>query len=321
MYKRIAVLLFLCSIGVISSAQNNALEYLKSFKIEHLGVSAGVGTAGFSLEASTPVNEWIQIRTGLSFTPSISTKMGFGVQVGDGKDEKYDQDGNRIETKFEKMSGYMESITGYKVDDRVDMNCHARFANFKLLVDVLPFANKDWHLTAGFYWGNKLIGRACNTTEDMTTTMAVGIYNSVYEKAINDEALYQNMYLPPDICDKFVAYGRMGMHVGDFKKDGAPYMMVPAADGTVRAWARVNAFKPYLGFGWNHAIESHSEWRYGFDAGLLFWGGVPNVYTHDGVSLTNDVTNLEGKVGSVISFVKCFPVYPLLEFKISRTIF
>lgn len=325
MLKKSSIVAFMMSLAFPSFAQTSPIDYIKSFSITHVSVSAQAGTMGVSLDATTPVNEWMNLRAGISWMPTISTTMGFGVQVGDKKENKYDENGNRIQTKFERMAEYMEAATGYKVDDRVDMDCKASFVNAKIMVDFLPFSNKDWHISAGFYWGTKTIGRACNSIEDMTTTMAVGIYNSIYEKIDNFEPIFSNngisVSLPPEIEEKIWEYGRMGMHVGDFNSDGKPYMMVPAADGTVRAKAKVNSFKPYLGFGWDHACASYPEWRYGFDAGLVFWGGVPNVYTHDGTSLTKDVYNLDGKVGSVISFVKCFPVYPLLEFKISRTIF
>lgn len=318
--KTVAIVVF-SGIAFSSIAQTSPLDYIRSFSIDHVSVSAHAGSMGLGFDATTPVNEWVNVRAGLSIMPTINTTMNFGVQVGDEKEEKYDANGNRIQTKFEKMSGYLEEMTGYKVDDRVAMDCKANFVNAKVMIDILPFANKDWHITAGFYWGSKLIGRACNTVEDMTTTMAVGIYNTMYDKVYNFEPIFSGISLPIEVEEKILSYGKMGMHVGDFKSDGKPYMMVPAEDGTVRAKAKVNSFKPYLGFGWDHACASYPEWRYGFDAGLVFWGGVPNVYTHDGTSLTKDVYNLEGKVGSVISFVKCFPVYPLLEFKISRTIF
>lgn len=328
MLKKTFVVL-LSSVSCFSFAQKNTqiFDYFKSFSLEHVAVSANVGTMGISLEASTPVNEWVNVRAGLNFMPTINATMGFGVQVGDEKEKKYDANGNRIETKFEKMASMMKGFTGYEIDDRVDMACEANWTNAKVMVDVLPFSNKDWHFTAGFYWGTKIIGRACNTTEDMTTTVGVGIYNSMYERVMNLEPVLSYpekdvaVYLPYEFEEALERYGRMGMHVGDFNSTGKPYMMVPDKDGTVRAKAKVNSFKPYVGFGWDHAIADYPEWRFGFDAGILFWGGVPNVYTHDGTSLTQDVDNLEGKVGRIISLVNCFPVYPVLEFKITRKIF
>ena len=302
-------------------AQSSVLDYIKSIEIDELSATASVGTMGLSLEASLPVNEWVNVRAGVSFIPKLSTSMAFGVQVGDEAVNKHDETGNHEETTFDKMSAYLKDITGYEIDDRVDMDCKVSFVNAKVFLEFLPFTNKDWHLTAGFFWGSKQIGRACNSIEDMTTTLGIGIYNTMYDKIENFEPIFGGVSLPPDIEDKIYQAGRMGMHVGDFKSDGKPYMMVPDKDGTVRAKAKVNSFKPYIGFGWNHTMKAAPEWKYGFDAGLVFWGGVPNVTTHDGTSLTHDVRNLEGRVADVISFAKGLPVYPLLEFKISRKIF
>lgn len=311
--KKLSIVLF------AGLTMGSALAQIKPF--DNLSVSASAGTMGLSIEALTQVNDWMNVRAGLSWMPKLSTSMGFGVQVGEEAEQKYDENGNRVETTFDKMAAYMKDITGYEIDDRVDMDCKVTFVNAKVFVDFLPFTNKDWHLTAGFFWGSKSVGRACNSIEDMTTTLGVGIYNTMYDKIENYEPIFGGISLPPETQDKIYEAGRMNMHVGDFKSDGKPYMMVPGEDGTVRVKAKVNSFKPYLGFGWNHTMKAAPEWKYGFDAGVVFWGGVPNVTTHDGTSLTHDVRNLEGRVADVISFAKSFPVYPLLEFKISRKIF
>ena len=310
----------LSAMAVVASAQIQV--------VEHLDVAASAGTMGLTLEASTPVTDWMSVRAGLSWMPTITTTMGFGVQVGDKEENKYDQNGNRIETKFDKMSGFLESFTGYRVNDCVDMDCEASFVNAKVMFDFTPFSNKDWHLTAGFYWGTKIIGRACNSTVDMNTTLAVNMYNNMYDKIYNFEPIisvpgYENlgMSFPPELEDKIIEYGRMGMHLGEFKSDGSAYMMVPQEDGTVRAKAKVNSFKPYIGFGWSHQMSKFPKWTYGVDAGMIFWGGVPNVYTHDGTSLTKDLKNVKGKVGDIIDLIDNFPVYPLVEIKISRRIF
>lgn len=309
----------------------SGIVYAQNFKVlEHLNASVGVGSSGFAIEAGTPVTDWLDVRAGFTFTPTIKAKMGFGVQVGEGEDPKFDANGNPRETKFDQMKGYLEEITGFSVDDVVDMNCTGSMAHARVMFDFKPLPNKDWHVTAGFYWGTKKIGKAVNSLEDMSTTMAVGIYNTMYEKVYNFEPIFGGIYLPSDYEDKLIRNGKMGMHVGSFKHDmtdangvehkaGESYMMVPAEDGTVKANAKVNSFKPYLGLGWSHAFTE--QWSVGVDAGVIFWGGVPNITTHEGVSLTHDVKDLHGKVGDVISTVKSFPVLPLLEAKISYVIF
>lgn len=86
--------------------------------------------------------------------PHFNYDMEFEIQVGDSKENKYDAQGNRVQTKFDKMAAMLEDLTGYKVDDVVTMTGHPTYHNFKFLVDVFPFKNnKHWHVTAGFFWG------------------------------------------------------------------------------------------------------------------------------------------------------------------------
>lgn len=37
----------------------------------HVGVGVGVGTTGISVEASTPITRWVQMRAGVAIMPSI----------------------------------------------------------------------------------------------------------------------------------------------------------------------------------------------------------------------------------------------------------
>ena len=63
--------------------------------------------------------------------------------------------------------------------------------NFKFLIDVFPFRNKHWHVTAGFYWGKSQFGYAENSTSAMTSLLAVGMFNQIYDRAANeDEPLF-----------------------------------------------------------------------------------------------------------------------------------
>lgn len=102
---------------------------------------------------------------------------------------------------------------------------------------------------------------------------------------------------------------------------GDPYMMVPGKDGMVRVTAKVNRIKPYVGFGYNGTVFKDKRTMLSFDAGVLFWGGKPHVYTHDGTDLVYDVENIKGKVGRYVSAIKCFPVFPVIELRVTRRIF
>ena len=99
-------------------------------------------------------------------------------------------------------------------------------------------------------------------------------------------------------------------------------MMYPDENSTVKADIFVNSFKPYLGVGYGGKLtEKNENIRIEFDAGAMFWGGTPEVVTHDGTDLAKDVENIGGKVGDYVRFVKSLKVYPVLNVKVSFRLF
>ena len=142
----------------------------------------------------------------------------------------------------------------------------------------------------------------------------------MYDIEYNDESeldgVFMGLELPPAIKQKILASGRMGMHVGDYP-DGTPYMMEPDQDNMVKAEMKVNSFKPYLGAGFKGLVDKKND-RVSFnaDCGVLFWGGAPKVYTHDGTEITS-LDNLNGQVGKYINISNKFKVFPILNLSLS----
>jgi hypothetical protein len=243
----------------------------------------------------------------------------------------------------------MKGFSGYDVDDHVDMLGKPTMNNFKLLLDVFPFKNnKHWHFTAGFYWGPSQFAKADNTTEAMTSLLAVGIYNRMYERAekryplmdwedmgFSEEIIdkYHLNIIPSDLYAQILDYGRLGFTLGTFthdftddngveRKAGERYNMEPGTDGMIHVKAKSNSFKPYLGFGYGgNMVKGRDDWKISFDAGVWIWGGSPKVYTHDGIDLINDVENIGGQVGDYVKTFKAFKVYPVLNLRITKRIF
>lgn len=292
---------------------------------QHLDASVTLGTTGIGFDVSSPVGDYVNLRAGFDFMPHFHHNMNFGVQVGETNDK----------SKFNKLATYLEELTGYKVNDYVKMIGLPTYNNVKLLVDVFPFKqNKCWHVTAGFYLGPSKIAEAYNSTEDMPSLLAVGIYNHIYPKAINEEpfitvtmdGVQQGWPDDPEIQEKlhkkFAGYGRMGMHVGNYKSDGTPYMMEPGEDGMVKASVKVNSFKPYLGIGYGGRLFKNSDkYHVAVDCGVLFWGGTPSIKTHDGTDLAKDVDHIGGKVGDYVDLISSFKVFPVLNVRFVKSIF
>lgn len=313
-----------------SSAIRQKWGEVKSWCLEnnvadHLDAGITLGSMGLGLEVKTPVTRWVDLRAGIDWMPRFSMPMSFNLNTySDG-----------IPTgNFNHVADLLYEATGIVMDETVNMRGKASMVNFKLMVDVFPFQeNRHWHFTAGFLAGTSMVGKAINTYEEKPTLVGLNIYNRAYEYFTTLESIYDvplggGAYMNPDLVErlqnKFESYGRMGIHIGDFK-DGTPYILEPAPDGSISAKAYVNHFKPYLGAGYTTDIDRDGRWHFGVDLGVLFWGGVPDVINHDyrnnrDINFTKDLIDIRGKVGRYVDTFKKLPVYPLLEIRFSYTI-
>ncbi|MDE7408443.1 MAG: hypothetical protein K2N09_00310 [Muribaculaceae bacterium] len=290
-------------------------------------IAANIGTTGLGLEIASPMTEWTKLRVGFDCMPQFTVPMYFGLDsYVDGK----------ITNKFDMISDIMNKLSGMNIDKEVKMESKPTMTTFRLLVDVYPFKNnRHWHFTAGFFLGGNSVGKSINAMTEMPSLLALNMYNRLYDgfTKIDDfteyfieNPIFGDIYLDPEFAmslgpdlktlqEKLMRVGELGVHVGDYK-DGTPYMMKPDKDGTVSAYAKVNRFRPYLGFGYGGALSADGKWQVSFDAGVQFWGGAPKVTTHDGTVL-NDLINLRGKVGSYMDLMKLAVVYPSIDFRIS----
>ena len=366
------IVLFSCAC-LVSEAQNNMYSLVvptasnndSEGVFKHMDMSLNVGSTGLGLELASPIGRYLNLRTGFDYMPHISVKTKFSIQVG--------EHGNAAD--FEKMSGLLSDFTGgEKVKPSVDMIGQPRFNHFKLLVDFMPLKNKNWHLTAGFYLGSSRVATAYNTTEDMVSLVGVGIYNNFYDKAVNEEPIFNKwgIELPPDVNESIKEKGRMGVHLGNYCKDiyykegevyynrskpnkelitvedaegneipvinneyvvqasdklikhkkGDAYMIEPNEKRMVTANVKANRLKPYLGFGYSGALSKNDDrYKISVDCGVLFWGGTPDLITHDGTNLTKDVSNIGGKVGDYVKLIKAVKAYPAINLRFTRRLF
>lgn len=297
--------------------------------LKHLDLSVHAGTTGIGVDVAAPVGNYLQVRAGFDFMPHFEYDMTFKVRVGDANDADYDNE-ELQKAKFERLAKMLEQFTGYHVDNTIDMTGEPTLYNFKLLLDVFPFKrNKHWHFTAGFYVGASKIAKARNTIEDMPSLMAVAIYNNMYDRIASGEGIIftiGGMDIPilndPEVEDRILENGRMGMHVGDFVSDNTPYVMEPDENNLVRSVIKVNAFRPYPGFGYGGRLfKGNDNYYVSFDCGVLMWGGTPKVLTHDGTNLTKDVVNIKGKVGDYVDIIKRFKAFPVLQVRLTRRLF
>lgn len=345
--KKIVLILLTTMVVLPMEAQQNALkDYFKKY-FHHMDVGVTMGTTGLGVDVSMPVYKNVCLRTGLFYTPRFEVPMTFGIQVGN--------DPATSASKFAKMSSVLHDLTGNPVTDHVEMIGKAKMWNWNLLVDVYPLKqNKHWRVTAGFFLGPSNVAEAFNKTESMASLVAVSIYNNMYNKLhgktirelskINlidlsvlgesyaDIKLDYNLLLK--LQQGFDAAGRMGVHLGTYVRDvvdengnvihkkGDSYLMTPDEDNMVKADMKVNAFKPYIGFGYEgRLIKGNDRLNVGVDAGIMLWGGKPSLLTHDGTDLINDVEGITGKVGDYVDIMSSMPVFPVANVRFTYTIF
>lgn len=322
-------------------------QYWKEHDIfQHLDVSVTAGTTGIGIDVASPIGKYVQLRAGYEFMPRFTKRMNFDLTVNGEPAIVYDKNGYKQDTKFTKMSDFLYDLTGFDVEDHVDMIGKPTINNFKFLVDVFPFQeNKHWHFTAGFYWGPSRFAYAENAIESMRTLASVGIYNNMYDKAKADEPLIDFSHIDginanvtfsdqEKIYEKLLNTGRLGFAVGYFKHDiidefgdvihkaGERYIVEPDKRGMVTVTAKSNSFKPYLGFGYGgRLVKQRDDWHVSFDCGAMFWGGTPDLYMHDGINLIDDVERVSGQVGTYVDLFNAFKVFPVLSFRITKRIF
>ena len=328
--KKILFSFALAVVTLTSQAQN---------MFNHLDLGVTLGTTGIGLDAAMPVSDYVKLRTGFEVMPRFNYNMNFGVESFDGTGTSINQ------STFNRMADVLYGLTGFKVDQNVTMKGKPTMWNFKFMVDVYPFKNnKHWHFTAGFHWGPSKIAEAVNAQEDSPSLFAVGMYNHIYDVAYQDWVLdiptpiietetTGAVYLDPSMEKTILSMGRMGIPIGKYSHDmtdaqgnvhkqGETYYMQPNENSMVTVEARTNSFKPYLGVGYEgRLIKGNDNYKIGFDAGLMFWGGTPSIITHDGMDLANDVEDINGKVGDYVKLIKGVKAFPVLNLRITRRIF
>ena len=332
------VMSFLGTISLQAQETNESVSPVCAF--DHLDVSLSAGVLGVGLEASSPLNNSLTLRAGMHYMPKFKPKMSFGVGL-----ENDDVSGPVSSDRFNEIAKIFSDFTGCQVDDKIDMIGEPTMFNFSFLLDFSPFKDKRWHFTAGIFAGPSRIAKAYNTTEDMPSLFSVLVYNKMYESAYNDEPMFiygdKAIYVDPEIAQKMLEYGRMTINIGDMADGSGACRLMPNSESMMKVKMKVNPVRPYIGFGFNSQFKNrhhqNTSYGFGFDAGVMFWGGAPQVITKryvehydeandvikgtlEDVDLVRDVVNVKGKVGDYVRFVKSMKVCPMLSFKLTKRI-
>lgn len=285
----------------------------------HLDISATAGTTGIGGEIAVQPHPWVTVRAGGTYMPHINVPRNFTIHMGNSKEViQYDKNGNPLPTKFDKMSDFLEDLTGHHTDQHVRINRRPVLNNGKLLVDLHPLKNKNWHFTTGFYFGGRHFITGENALDEAPLLVGVNIYNNMYQKVLDGESIMmgsKELPIPASIASMIRDYGRMHVYAGVFRNDiydengnllhqtGDQFFIEPDADGEITADCRVNSVRPYLGMGYMGALSKRSDrWKVGFDVGAMFWGGHPSIM----VTRAEQFTLTDSKTGKPHTITKYY---------------
>lgn len=138
--KKLFCSLLLAAVALGTSVDMNAQSALSRFGIfNHLGIGAGVGTNGISVEAATPITRWISLRAGVHFMPDI----------------KFNTD---VDAYFDPSSAGVPGATPGMQQTTVDVDCSLGRTQGSVILNLYPFPHGSFFVAAGAYFsGDKLI--------------------------------------------------------------------------------------------------------------------------------------------------------------------
>lgn len=270
--KKISLLLagFVLSFAPQAQAQDDNI-------FKHVGVGVGFGLSGITFDASTMITDYVGVRAGVDFFPSIAYGTDVDIsQIGDFSTIPAALRPN-IPEKL-KIEGKLALTTGH------------------VLFDAYPFKKSSFHVTAGAYFGSSDIISVYNKDD--------GAFQDVYDFNHREGAKYGALKNPPYNLQP-EQDPRIGMKMGD-------YFLEPDKQGNLEASIRVNGFQPYLGIGFGRAVPLKSRLSCQFDLGVKFWG-TPSIYLQDH-ELTKE--DLGGEGSDVFDIMSKITVYPVMTVRL-----
>lgn len=265
--------LFFLTLGMFLMLSSSVKAQNENGIFDHLAWGVTLGTTGIGIDVAAPVTDYLAVRAGYSFMPKISPT--------------FDADFDSSENWLKREDG-----TGYY--DHTDIDATLKMNDFKLLVDVYPFKQSGFHLTAGAYIGSS--------------------------KLIEAKSV-----------DHFINESYWGIAGPELGSGSNTYTVVSDDQGVIHADVKVNSFKPYLGIGFGRAVPK-GRVACSFDMGVQFWGK-PAAWTTisddygnsyqkvDRNRITNDSESAYEDIRDGIKTAEKIFIYPTLTFRICGRIF
>ena len=141
MKKLLLVIAVILTTGTMNAQSDSAVVNMKKYAIErgvfnHLGVSASVGTEGFSVNVATPITQYLELSAGVNLMPGIKVKSTVDLNVPHIGDT---------------------DIDGFNIG-RMDLDGNLARTTFDVKLNVYPFGeNLPLFASAGLSFGGKVV--------------------------------------------------------------------------------------------------------------------------------------------------------------------
>lgn len=267
----VATLMLILEIPALSAQTDSEI-------FNHLGASIGVGTTGITVDLSAPLTHYLGVRAGIDAIPTLKYSTDLDIEYP-----------ATIQTAQEVLAAH-----GINTDDlprNIAVEGKTSLVTGHILMDVFPFKNSSFHLTAGAYFSGAKVIKVYN--KEKGSLILANTYN---------DYIQQN----PTVASKY-GLTMAGVELGK-------YFLTPDAEGNVNTYIKTSKFRPYIGLGFGRPVPEKHHFTCQFDMGVQFWG-TPKVYIQDDPDpLTEQDT--QGKDGGFIKTMSKITIYPNLSLRL-----
>lgn len=127
---------------------------------DHLGLGVGVGTTGISIEASTPITRWVQMRAGVSIMPGIK----FGV--------------HDIDADY--------TVAGMNRSASIDLDGNLKRVQGQVIFNVYPIPMASFYVAAGAYFGGTTLVDITGHSEELAGVIDGQVNIGDYTLPVNE---------------------------------------------------------------------------------------------------------------------------------------
>lgn len=372
--KKALISLAVMAMTLSTNAQNqkefataNGASNIQLFK--HLDIALTAGTEGIGLDVATPINDWAQVRAGFSFMPTFNYNMEFGVEMENVKPEDQNSTFDKMADLMENFCGVRPErhvrmkgtpkLTNFKVlvdfyPLKQNKHWHATagfyWGNGHIAnADVEPISMNSL-VAVGMF--NSMYKR-CMGKEPLIDYGDISVYNEEIQNKfrsyglinvpngiythdiVAEQDIYWDYTYVNDDMETVHQKGDLRYKKGDvIHKEGETFRLSPDENNLIAANAFANAFKPYLGIGYNTSISKDKKTNIAIDAGVMLWGGAPSVIVrnpvgqdangkviYQNIDFIRDLRETTNNVGKYVDIIDNIVAYPVISIRLSQKLF